>query len=61
MADALKLLVWKAYAVAVACKHSHLDSCLQKANALSLLIWKAYVLHLEYFKYVATLERGTKG
>ena len=41
MADALTLLVRKAYAVAVASERSRLDSCVQKANALTLLVRKA--------------------
>ena len=41
MADALTLLVRKAYAVAVASERSCVDSCVQKANALTLLVWKA--------------------
>jgi len=41
MADALTLLVRKAYAVAVVSERSHLDSCVQKANALTLLVQKA--------------------
>jgi len=37
-ADALTLLVWKVYAVAVASKHSCLASCVQKANTLTFFI-----------------------
>jgi len=44
MADALTLLVPKAYAVAVASERSRLDSCVQKENALTILVRKAYAV-----------------
>jgi len=44
--DALTLVFWKAYAVAVESERSRLDRCVQKANALLLLVQKVYTLTL---------------
>ena len=43
-ADALNLLIWKVYAMAVLSERSCLASCIQKANALTLLIQKVYAV-----------------